>query len=63
MSQKRPSIAIVGAGMGGLVTAAALDRARIDVTVYEQAPRFARVGSGIIAFSRGSRMHTAKMHP
>ncbi len=33
--------------MGGLVAAAALDRAGINVTVYEQAARFARVGSGI----------------
>ncbi len=33
--------------MGGLVAAAALDRGGINVTVYEQAARFARVGSGI----------------
>ena len=31
------SIAIIGAGMGGLATAAALRRVGIDVTVYEQA--------------------------
>jgi 6-hydroxynicotinate 3-monooxygenase len=41
------SIAIVGAGMGGLATAAALRRVGIDVTVYEQAPQFARIGAGI----------------
>ena len=41
------SIAIVGAGMGGLATAAALRRIGIDVTVYEQAARFARIGAGI----------------
>jgi len=44
---KRPSLAIIGAGMGGLAAAAALRRAGIDVTVYEQAQRFARVGAGI----------------
>jgi 6-hydroxynicotinate 3-monooxygenase len=33
--------------MGGLAAAAALRRAGIDVTVYEQAQRFARVGAGI----------------
>ena len=33
--------------MGGLVAAAALDRGGINVTVYEQAARFARVGAGI----------------
>jgi salicylate hydroxylase/6-hydroxynicotinate 3-monooxygenase len=47
MTRRKPSIAIVGAGMGGLVAAAALHRTGIDVTVYEQAARFARVGSGI----------------
>lgn len=44
---KRPSLAIIGAGMGGLTAAAALQRAGIDVTVYEQAQRFARLGAGI----------------
>jgi 6-hydroxynicotinate 3-monooxygenase len=43
----RLSIAVIGAGMGGLATAAALRRAGIDVTVYEQARQFARVGAGI----------------
>ena len=41
------NIAIVGAGMGGLATAAALLKQGIAVTVYEQAPRFARIGAGI----------------
>jgi len=41
------SVAIVGAGMGGLATAAALHRAGIGVNVYEQAAQFARVGAGI----------------
>jgi 6-hydroxynicotinate 3-monooxygenase len=41
------TIAIVGAGMGGLASAAALRRVGIDVTVYEQAPQFARLGAGI----------------
>jgi NADPH-dependent 2,4-dienoyl-CoA reductase/sulfur reductase-like enzyme len=41
------SIAIVGADMGGLAAAAALRRAGIDVTVYEQARQFARLGAGI----------------
>ncbi|MDI1262929.1 MAG: FAD-dependent monooxygenase, partial [bacterium] len=41
------SIAIIGAGMGGLAAAAALRRVGIDVTVYEQATQFARLGAGI----------------
>src|SRR6516164_7152354 len=40
-------IGIVGAGMGGLATAAALRRVGIDVAVYEQATQFARIGAGI----------------
>jgi 2-polyprenyl-6-methoxyphenol hydroxylase-like FAD-dependent oxidoreductase len=40
-------IAIAGAGIGGLAAAALLLRAGHRVTVYEQAERFARVGSGI----------------
>ena len=43
----KPKIAVLGAGMGGLATAALLDRAGADVTVYEQAKAFARVGAGI----------------
>jgi salicylate hydroxylase/6-hydroxynicotinate 3-monooxygenase len=41
------SVAIVGAGIGGLAAAACLRRIGIDVTIYEQAQRFARVGAGI----------------
>jgi salicylate hydroxylase/6-hydroxynicotinate 3-monooxygenase len=40
-------VAIVGAGMGGLATAAALRRVGIDVMVYEQATQFMRLGAGI----------------
>jgi salicylate hydroxylase/6-hydroxynicotinate 3-monooxygenase len=45
--KEKRSIAIVGAGMGGLAAAATLRRAGIDVRVYEQAARFERVGAGI----------------
>ena len=44
---RRLTVAIVGAGMGGLATAAALRRVGFDVTVYEQAAQFARLGAGI----------------
>jgi salicylate hydroxylase/6-hydroxynicotinate 3-monooxygenase len=44
---KRLSIAIVGAGIGGLSVAATLRRAGFGVQVYEQAPRFERIGAGI----------------
>jgi salicylate hydroxylase/6-hydroxynicotinate 3-monooxygenase len=44
---KKLSIAIVGAGIGGMTAAATLRRAGFDVRVFEQAPRFARIGAGI----------------
>jgi len=45
--RKGTSIAIIGAGIGGLAAAAALRQAGFDATVYEQAASFARVGAGI----------------
>jgi 2-polyprenyl-6-methoxyphenol hydroxylase-like FAD-dependent oxidoreductase len=44
---RAPSIAIVGAGLGGLTVAATLRLAGFDVRVYEQATRFGRIGAGI----------------
>jgi len=41
------SIAIVGAGIGGLAAAATLRRVGHEVRVYEQAHAFARIGAGI----------------
>src|SRR5471030_1375574 len=41
------SVAIIGAGMGGLASAAALRRVGVEVTVYEQATQFSRLGAGI----------------
>jgi 2-polyprenyl-6-methoxyphenol hydroxylase-like FAD-dependent oxidoreductase len=41
------SVAIIGAGIGGLAAAATLRRIGLEVRVYEQANRFARVGAGI----------------
>jgi 2-polyprenyl-6-methoxyphenol hydroxylase-like FAD-dependent oxidoreductase len=47
MTSRKVSVAIVGAGMGGLAAAATLRRAGLDVRVYEQASRFERIGAGI----------------
>ena len=47
MTKRNLRIAIIGAGMGGLATAATLRRRGIDVRVYEQAKSFARIGAGI----------------
>ena len=40
-------VAVIGAGMGGLAVAATLRKIGLDVQVYEQAGRFARIGAGI----------------
>lgn len=47
MASRKLSVAVVGAGMGGLAVAATLRRVGIDVAVYEQASRFGRIGAGI----------------
>jgi 2-polyprenyl-6-methoxyphenol hydroxylase-like FAD-dependent oxidoreductase len=39
MNKKKRSVAVVGAGMGGLAVAATLRRVGIDVQVYEQVAR------------------------
>ena len=44
---KELNIAIVGAGIGGLTAALALQRAGFKVTVYEQAPELGEVGAGL----------------
>jgi 6-hydroxynicotinate 3-monooxygenase len=41
------SVAVVGAGMGGLTVAASLQRIGIDVQIYEQARKLERIGAGI----------------
>jgi salicylate hydroxylase len=42
-----PTIAVVGAGVGGLTAAIALRRCGHRVAVYEQAPRFTRLGADV----------------
>ena len=44
MARGRLNFAVIGAGMGGLATAAALRKAGIAVTIYEQARQFTRLG-------------------
>ncbi len=47
MSGKKLTVAIVGAGMGGLAAASTLRRAGFNTQVYEQASHFERIGAGI----------------
>jgi salicylate hydroxylase/6-hydroxynicotinate 3-monooxygenase len=57
MPASKGSIAIIGAGIGGLSAAAFLSRLGFAVTVYEQAARFARVGAGIQQTPNAMRVH------
>ena len=47
MAQSRPSVAIIGGGIGGLFAANALVAQGIAVSVYEQAPDIGEVGAGV----------------
>ena len=47
MASKPLWVAIVGAGMGGLACATALRQSGAEVTIYELAKAFARIGAGI----------------
>lgn len=46
-SSSKPKISIVGAGIGGLTLAAALQRFGFAVEIFEQTQAFSRVGAGI----------------
>lgn len=47
MVEKRPTVMIVGGGIGGLFAANALIAHGLDVSVYEQAPALGEVGAGV----------------
>jgi salicylate hydroxylase len=50
------SIAVIGAGLGGLAAALALRRAGFAVEVYEQGPGFSEIGAGIQIGPNASRI-------
>jgi salicylate hydroxylase len=47
-TSERLTAAVVGGGIGGLAAAAALTRAGIEASVYEQAPALGEVGAGVL---------------
>lgn len=57
MANSRGSIAIVGAGIGGLCAGVFLSRLGFAVTIYDQASRFARVGAGIQQTPNAMKVH------
>ena len=50
------TIAIIGAGIGGLAAALALLRQGLDVDVYEQSPELGEIGAGIQISANGTRV-------
>lgn len=53
MSQK---LIVAGGGIGGMATALALHRAGLDVTVFERAPVFSEVGTGLSLWPNATRV-------
>ncbi|MGW0792673.1 NAD(P)-binding protein [Streptomyces sp. NPDC002911] len=56
MVQHALSVAIVGAGIGGLAAAISLSRVGCQVTVYEQTKEFRETGTGLHLGPNGSRL-------
>jgi len=56
MSSAPLTIAVIGAGIGGLTAAVALRQAGFDVNVYEQAPELTEVGGGINLGANAARI-------
>src|SRR5829696_5398762 len=54
-----PGIAVVGAGPAGLTAALALRRLGLEVTVFEQAREYRRIGGGIVLHDNGQRVLAA----
>jgi salicylate hydroxylase len=51
------NVAIVGAGIGGLTAAIALDRRGVNVAVYEKAHELKELGAGVVIGANGARVY------
>ena len=60
MGSERPSVVIVGGGIGGLFTANALSARGVPVSVYEQAPALGEIGAGVFLTTNSVR-HLERM--
>ncbi|MBZ4318339.1 FAD-dependent monooxygenase [Streptomyces huiliensis] len=56
MAGRRPRIAVVGGGIGGLAAAVALRRSGVEAVVHEQAPRPTATGAGVAIGANGHRV-------
>jgi 2-polyprenyl-6-methoxyphenol hydroxylase-like FAD-dependent oxidoreductase len=55
-STRKPSIGIIGGGIGGVAAALALRQVGIDAMVYEQAPQLTEVGAGMMLWPNATRV-------
>jgi salicylate hydroxylase len=55
MIKKRPSVVIVGGGIGGLFAANALIAQGLSVSLYEQAPALGEIGAGVFITPNSAR--------
>src|ERR1700728_986872 len=55
MTMSKPSVAIVGGGIGGLFAANALIANGFQVSVYEQAPALGEIGAGVFITPNSAR--------
>ena len=55
-SRPRPSIGIIGGGIGGVAAALALRQVGIDAVVYERAPQLTEVGAGMMLWPNATRV-------
>src|ERR1700733_6211993 len=46
-AKRKPRIAIIGGGIGGLTAAAALHQRGVEVEVFEQSAKIAEIGAGV----------------
>lgn len=53
MSENKLKVAIIGAGLGGLAVAIALNFPNINAQVYEKAQQLRLVGAGLSLFPNG----------
>ena len=50
-------VAVIGAGMGGLTAALALQQAGVRVSVHEQAPELKELGAGLTLAPNATRVY------
>ena len=51
------NVAIVGAGIGGLTAAIALNRRGVNVAIYEKAHELKELGAGVVIGANGARVY------